>query len=62
MAQSNAHVKTVVHEEEPYTDIVAAVKKQLEKNNETVIKKLEESTESRIQDAVKRALEQQETE
>ena len=62
MAQSNAHVESVVHEEEPYADIVAAVKKQLEKNKETVIKKLEESTETRIQDAIKRALEQQETE
>ena len=62
MANSNSHVENVVHNDDPYADIVAAVKKQLEKNNETMIKTLEEKTETRIQDAVKRALEVQETE
>ena len=62
MANTNIRVETVTHEEhraEPYSEIVAAVKQQLEKNNAEMLKIMENQNTSNIEQAVKRALENQ---
>ena len=62
--QENVRIENVTHEEgntdeDAYAEITAAVKAQLEKNNQRLMKSIEEKSETTIQEAVKRAMEKQ---
>ena len=63
MTQRNTHVENVTHaeamEETIYAGITAAVQRQLERNNADMLKHMEERSKETIEDAIKRALEEQ---
>ena len=62
MAQNNIREENVTHvedqsnDEEPYAEITAAVQRQLERNNQAMLKRMEDQSQQTINDAVKRAL------
>ena len=62
MAQNNIHVENVIHVEDhsnkegPYAEIAAAVQRQLERNNQAMLRRMEDQAQQTINDAVKRAL------
>ena len=50
------HVEDEINEEEPYAEITAAVQRQLERNNQAMLKRMEDQAHQTINDAVKRSL------
>ena len=62
MAQNNIREENVTHvedqsnDEEPYAEITATVQRQLERNNQAMLKRMEDQSQQTINDAVKRAL------
>ena len=62
MAQNNIREENVTHvedqsnDEEQYAEITAAVQRQLERNNQAMLKRMEDQSQQTINNAVKRAL------